>query len=54
MEDISMDYEMLFYRLLDYMVNEMGMDAHETLDNIGVKNLHEQDEIIENLFEEEE
>lgn len=48
------DYEMLFYRLLEYVVNEMGMDAHDTLDNINVQNLHEQDEIITNLFEEEE
>ena len=49
-----MDYEVLFYRLLDYVVNEMGMDVHETLDNIDVQNLYEQHEIIANLFEEEE
>ena len=48
------DYEVLFYRLLGFVVNEMGMDANDMLDNIGVQNLHEQDEIITNLFEEEE
>ncbi len=48
------DYEVLFYRLLDYVVNEMGMDPHDVLDDINVQNLHEQDEIIENLFDDEE
>lgn len=43
------NYEVLFYRLLDYMVNEVGIDVEETLNNIGVENLHEQEEIIMNF-----
>ena len=47
------DYEVLFYRLFGYVVNEMGTDAHDVLDDINVQNLHEQDEIIMNLEGEE-
>jgi hypothetical protein len=43
------DYEVLFYRLLDYMVNEVGVDIEVTLDNIGIENFHEQEEIISNF-----
>lgn len=49
------NYEILFYRLLDYVIDEVGVDVEEALDNIGVENSHEQDEIITNFekFEEE-
>ena len=43
------DYEVLFYRLLDYMVHEVGVDVEVTLDEIGVQNLREQEEIISNF-----
>ena len=43
------DYEVLFYRLLDYMVHEVGVDAEETLNEIGVQDFHEQEEIISNF-----
>lgn len=43
------DYEVLFYRLLDYMVHEVGIDIETTLDEIGINNFHEQDEIISNF-----
>ena len=51
---MMINYEMLFYRLLDYIVDEVGIDAEEALDNIGIENLHEKDEIIMNFEEVEE
>ena len=48
------DYEVLFYRLLGYVVNEVGMDVEETLDEIGVQNLHEQEEIISSFEDSDE
>ena len=49
-----MNYETLFYRLLDYAVHEVGLDIEVTLNEIGVENLHEQEEIINNFEDIEE
>lgn len=48
------NYETLFYRLLDYAVHEVGLDIEVTLNEIGVENLHEQEEIINNFEDTEE